>query len=68
MRSQWESVFLKCTTNGEVHSHVSAVKQVFSDLDFLGWYSTGELQPEADIKVHEQVTEFFYIQYFSVWS
>lgn len=32
-------------------------KQVFSDLDFLGWYSTGELQPEADIKVHEQICQ-----------
>lgn len=32
-------------------------KQVFSDMDFLGWYSTGELQPDADIKVHKQICQ-----------
>jgi len=31
------------------------VKQVFKDLDFLGWYNTGELNHDSDIKVHKQV-------------
>ncbi|KAH9377423.1 hypothetical protein HPB48_016800 [Haemaphysalis longicornis] len=30
-------------------------KQVFSDLDFLGWYTTGEGPTESDIQVHRQV-------------
>lgn len=30
-------------------------KQVFSDLDFLGWYTTGESPTEGDIGVHKQV-------------
>lgn len=30
-------------------------KQVFSDLDFLGWYTTGEGPTEQDIKVHKQI-------------
>jgi len=29
-------------------------KQVFSEMDFLGWYSTGGGPSEADIKVHKQ--------------
>ena len=32
------------------------VKQVFKDLDFLGWYNTGELNYESDIQIHKQVT------------
>jgi COP9 signalosome complex subunit 6 len=32
-------------------------KQVFSDLDFLGWYTTGDSPGEADIKVHKQICE-----------
>lgn len=34
-----------------------AVKQVFSDHDFLGWYTTGESADENDIKVHKQICE-----------
>lgn len=30
-------------------------KQVFSDLDFLGWYTTGGPPDESDIKIHKQV-------------
>lgn len=30
-------------------------KQVFSDLDFLGWYTTGESPTEQDIQVHKQI-------------
>ncbi|XP_015929153.1 COP9 signalosome complex subunit 6 [Parasteatoda tepidariorum] len=32
-------------------------KQVFSDLDFLGWYTTGDSVNESDIKVHKQICE-----------
>lgn len=32
-------------------------KQVFSDLDFLGWYTTGNLPTESDIKVHKQICQ-----------
>lgn len=32
-------------------------KQVFSDLDFLGWYTTGDSPTEADIPVHKQICE-----------
>lgn len=32
-----------------------ADKQVFSDLDFLGWYTTGEAPTDQDIKVHKQI-------------
>lgn len=35
-----------------------AVKQVFKDLDFLGWYNTGELNYESDIHIHKQVPVF----------
>ncbi|KAK0066607.1 COP9 signalosome complex subunit 6 [Biomphalaria pfeifferi] len=29
-------------------------KQVFSEMDFLGWYSTGDGPTESDIKIHKQ--------------
>lgn len=32
-------------------------KQVFSDMDFLGWYTTGDLPNEKDIKIHRQICE-----------
>nr|CAG4651954.1 EOG090X08T4 [Triops cancriformis] len=32
-------------------------KQVFSDMDFLGWYTTGDAPNASDIKVHKQVCE-----------
>lgn len=32
-------------------------KQVFSEMDFLGWYSTGETPTQRDIAVHRQITE-----------
>ena len=32
-------------------------KQVFSEMDFLGWYSNGENPAEDDIYVHKQVCE-----------
>ena len=34
-----------------------SVKQVFSDMDFLGWYTTGEGPDDVDIKVHKQICE-----------
>lgn len=30
-------------------------KQVFSDLDFLGWYTTGTVPSEKHIKIHSQI-------------
>lgn len=32
-------------------------KQVFSDMDFLGWYSTGDHPTNKEIGVHRQITE-----------
>ncbi|XP_055699111.1 COP9 signalosome complex subunit 6 [Phlebotomus papatasi] len=32
-------------------------KQVFSDLDFLGWYTTGENPSESDVNVHKQICQ-----------
>ncbi|KAG8221929.1 hypothetical protein J437_LFUL002488 [Ladona fulva] len=32
-------------------------KQVFSDLDFLGWYTTGDAPDDVDIKIHKQICE-----------
>ncbi|KAJ6627050.1 COP9 signalosome complex subunit 6 [Pseudolycoriella hygida] len=32
-------------------------KQVFSDLDFLGWYTTGEAPTEKEIQVHKQICQ-----------
>lgn len=32
-------------------------KQVFSEMDFLGWYSTGEAPTETDVHVHKQICE-----------
>lgn len=33
------------------------VKQVFSDMDFLGWYTTGEMPTPADVNIHKQICE-----------
>ncbi|KAJ8030814.1 COP9 signalosome complex subunit 6 [Holothuria leucospilota] len=32
-------------------------KQVFKDLEFLGWYTTGGMANEKDIKVHKQICQ-----------
>ncbi|OAD47012.1 COP9 signalosome complex subunit 6 [Eufriesea mexicana] len=32
-------------------------KQVFSEMDFLGWYTTGDMPNERDITVHKQLCE-----------
>ncbi|KAK9299296.1 hypothetical protein QLX08_007648 [Tetragonisca angustula] len=32
-------------------------KQVFSEMDFLGWYTTGDMPNEKDITVHKQLCE-----------
>lgn len=32
-------------------------KQVFSELDFIGWYTTGENPTDKDIKIHKQICE-----------
>lgn len=33
------------------------VKQVFSDMDFIGWYTTGDTPSTGDIKIHKQICE-----------
>lgn len=35
----------------------SLVKQVFSDMDFIGWYTTGDAANPTDIKIHKQICE-----------
>ncbi|KAK9888524.1 hypothetical protein WA026_000775 [Henosepilachna vigintioctopunctata] len=32
-------------------------KQVFSDMDFIGWYTTGDAPSMADIKIHKQICD-----------
>uniref|UniRef100_A0A6M2DKH8 COP9 signalosome complex subunit 6 n=1 Tax=Xenopsylla cheopis TaxID=163159 RepID=A0A6M2DKH8_XENCH len=32
-------------------------KQVFSDMDFLGWYTTNESPTERDLRIHKQICE-----------
>ena len=32
-------------------------KQVFSDMDFLGWYSNGEKPEDEDVDVHKQILD-----------
>ena len=33
------------------------VKQVFQDMDFLGWYTTGDAPNPMDIHVQKQICE-----------
>ena len=35
--------------------HTFTVKQVFSTMEFLGWYTIGDLPNADDVKFHEQV-------------
>lgn len=32
-------------------------KVVFTEMDFLGWYTTGDMPNERDIRVHKQLCE-----------
>lgn len=34
---------------------LSLVKQVFADMEFVGWYTTGDTPSTDDIDLHEQV-------------
>lgn len=34
-----------------------SVKQVFKDMEFLGWYTTGGPPDQSDIHIHKQVCE-----------
>jgi len=34
-------------------------KQVFSEMDFLGWYTSGDTPDDKDIKVHRQICEIY---------
>ena len=42
--------------NNEINAFSIAVSQVFKDLDFLGWYTTGNTANEIDLKVHQQAS------------
>lgn len=33
------------------------VKQVFSDMDFIGWYTTGDTPNSTDVKIHKQICD-----------
>lgn len=35
----------------------SQFKQVFPELDFLGWYTTGDAPNSSDMKIHKQICE-----------
>ena len=37
------------------HTYTYTVKQVFSTMEFLGWYTIGDLPNADDVKFHEQV-------------
>lgn len=32
-------------------------KQVFPDLEFLGWYANGDMPTQADVKMHKEILE-----------
>lgn len=34
-----------------------AVKQVFSDMDFFGWYTCGDVPDDGDILIHKQICD-----------
>lgn len=40
------------------YGDILLVHQVFKNLDFLGWYTTGSGPTENDIGVHKQVSLF----------
>ncbi|PVD19165.1 hypothetical protein C0Q70_21730 [Pomacea canaliculata] len=41
------------------HTKEEQFKQVFSEMDFLGWYTTGELPSVSDIKIHKQIFQIY---------
>ena len=38
-----------------LNTNIGQFKQVFADLDFLGWYTTGGAPTETDVALHKQV-------------
>lgn len=40
-----------------INNKIFTVKQVFSDMDFIGWYITGDSPNNTDIKIHKQICE-----------
>ena len=36
---------------------IHKIIQVFSDMDFLGWYSTGDSPGVQEITVHQQISD-----------
>lgn len=45
---------IKCKIHKTI---IIIVKQVFSDMDFLGWYTTNESPTERDLRIHKQICE-----------
>ena len=58
-----------CVVLQEIHQRIAAyyvtietkfsykIIQVFSDMDFLGWYSTGDSPGVQEITVHQQISD-----------
>lgn len=47
---------LPCPPPSPLRAHPHPVKQVFKELEFLGWYTTGGPPDPSDIHVHKQVS------------
>lgn len=51
----------QCKYKTFLHNHIITtlflVKQVFSNMDFIGWYTTGDTPNMTDIKIHKQICE-----------
>jgi len=50
----WVRVYFKCYLNVLLDW---LVKQVFQDMDFLGWYTTGDMPTPMDIHIQRQICE-----------
>lgn len=60
--NSFELIYSKDTESDEIiinteyyYTKAEQFKQVFKDLDFLGWYTTGGPPNESDIKIHHQM-------------
>lgn len=60
--NSFELVYSDCIESGDInidseyyYTKEEQFKQVFKDLDFLGWYTTGGAPNDSDIKIHRQM-------------
>ncbi|XP_039264962.1 COP9 signalosome complex subunit 6-like [Styela clava] len=60
--NSFELLYTQNSNTGEIvidsdyyYTKEEQFKQVFKDLDFLGWYTTGGSPTEADLKIHKQM-------------